>query len=110
MGDIYDATYSAVRSKISGGNISEAVRDVLRQSCDFSRAAQAAHQAAIIIEAEQTRPSVLYKPDLGKDGNMWSALYGSNIQEGVCGWGETPAKAMADFDKNWQEQMPGEVS
>lgn len=103
MSETYDAIYSAVRSKITGGNISEAVREAMRLSCDFSHAAQAAHQAAIIIEAEQTRPSVLYRPDLAKDGNMWSALYGSNIQEGVCGYGETPAAAMAAFDKAWRE-------
>lgn len=53
---------------------------------------------------EQRRPHVLMKPSLGKDGNMWCALYGDNIQEGVCGFGETPAQAMADFDKNWETE------
>lgn len=50
------------------------------------------------------RPSVIYRPSIGRDGNQWSVLYGDNIMEGVCGYGDTPEKAMADFDKNWKEQ------
>jgi hypothetical protein len=63
-------------------------------------AAQAKCLAAEIL----CRPHVYMKPDLRKDGNMWSALYGPNIQEGVCGYGETPEKAMEAFDRNWKEQ------
>jgi len=54
---------------------------------------------------ELKRPSVMFKPSLERDGNLWSALYGSNIQEGVCGFGESPALAMADFDKSWFEEL-----
>ncbi|MCW0104448.1 hypothetical protein [Burkholderia pseudomallei] len=32
---------------------------------------------------------------------VWCALYGPNLMEGVCGFGDSPAEAMADFDKNW---------
>ena len=103
--ETYDAIYAAVRSKISGGNITEAVREAMRFSCDFSHAAAAAHQAAISIEVEHTRPSAVYKPDLGKCGNKWSALYGSNIQEGVCGFGDSPEEAMRAFDKAWIEKI-----
>ena len=53
------------------------------------------------IAEKLTAPHVVIRPHLAKDGNMWSALYGDNLQEGVCGFGETPALAMADFDKNW---------
>lgn len=53
------------------------------------------------IRAEQTRPSVVYRPDLSLDGNKWSALYGANLMEGVCGWGDSPDEAMADFDRRW---------
>lgn len=38
------------------------------------------------------------------DGSKWCALYGPNIMEGVCGFGDTPAEAMSDFDKNWVSQ------
>ena len=32
-----------------------------------------------------------------KDGNQWCFLYGSNIQEGVCGFGDTIAQAASNF-------------
>jgi hypothetical protein len=32
---------------------------------------------------------------------MWCALFGDNLQEGVVGFGETPAKAMYAFDTAW---------
>ena len=44
------------------------------------------------------RPSVLFRPTLSVDGNMWCALLGDNLQVGVAGFGETPAKAMYAFD------------
>ena len=46
-------------------------------------------------------PSVLYRPKLYIDGNMWCALYGDDIQSGVCGFGKSPGKAMDDFNRNW---------
>lgn len=46
----------------------------------------------------QMRPSVLYRPTLSADGNMWCALLGDDLQSGVAGFGETPDKAMAAFD------------
>ncbi len=52
---------------------------------------------------EQMRPSVIFKPTLSKDGNMWCALFGANLQEGVAGFGETPAKAMYAFDAAWSK-------
>ena len=35
-----------------------------------------------------------------KDGNMWCYLYGGNIQEGICGFGETIYKAAWNFYSN----------
>ena len=51
------------------------------------------------------RPSTLYKPTLSKDGNMWCALYGNNLQDGVAGFGESPEKAYFDFDKSWNTDI-----
>lgn len=53
---------------------------------------------------EYQRPSVVFKPTLTQDGNMWCALFGENLQEGVAGFGETPAKAMYAFDQAWLSQ------
>lgn len=51
-----------------------------------------------------TSPSVVYKPKLYPDGDQWCALYGDDLQSGVCGFGDTPIKAMEDFDKNFVYQ------
>lgn len=39
------------------------------------------------------------KPSLTKDGNMWCALHGENLQEGIAGFGPTPAKALLAFEQ-----------
>lgn len=53
------------------------------------------------VEIEKKRPCYLLKPILKIDGDMWCALYGDNLQDGVAGFGETPAKAFVDFDINF---------
>lgn len=60
--------------------------------------------AAQMAEIERARPFMLLRPPVYPDGNMWCALYGDNLQEGVAGFGETPEKAAADFDNNWRTQ------
>ena len=69
------------------------------------------HQAAIhlynaaISEQDRAwlaeRPSYMLRPKLSMDGNKWCALYGDNLQDGVSGFGDSPALAYADFDKAW---------
>ncbi len=73
---------------------------------DWSRVAASSieHHAMMAAEAwkcaayEQERPSVLFRPTLSADGDMWCALLGDDLQSGVAGFGETPAKAMFAFD------------
>lgn len=48
-----------------------------------------------------TRPHVLMRPALSKDGDQWCALYGEDLQHGCAGFGDTPEKAMAKFDDAW---------
>jgi len=55
------------------------------------------------IREEFTRPSVLFRPTVCLDGNKWCALYGSNIMEGVVGWGDSPDEACKDFDRVWKK-------
>ena len=66
--------------------------------CHEARMAGAAIQVAA---ASHERPSVLYRPSLTVDGNQWCAIYGENLQDGVAGFGNSPADAMWDFDRNW---------
>ena len=60
----------------------------------------------LACRAEELRaaPHVLMRPAVYPDGNQWCALYGEALQMGVAGFGETPAKACADFDHNWRSQ------
>jgi hypothetical protein len=65
-----------------------------------------AAQEAQITEQARRAPSVLMQPRISLDGNQWCALYGENLQDGVAGFGDSPEKAMSDFDKNWLAALP----
>jgi hypothetical protein len=104
MSDSYQAIYDAVRSRISGGNIGDAVRDAASQAFDISHSQAMIRDQFMSVAWEMTRPAVLFKPALSRDGNQWCALYGTNLVEGLAGFGDTPEAAMADFDKKWREQ------
>lgn len=106
MSDSYQAIYDAVRSRIQGGNISEAAESALRDA--FGNADHVIRCSMRDVSdafAEHSRPSAVYRPTLGIDGNKWCALYGPNLMEGVCGFGDSPADAMADFDANWTKRI-----
>ena len=66
-------------------------------ACYESNAASAKYDLAL----EMLRPFYLLRPKVFPDGDQWCALYGENIQDGVCGFGNTPAKAAAQFDISW---------
>lgn len=104
MSDSYQAIYDAVRSRISGGNIGEIIREAALSAFETSYS-----QAMIVgqftaVASEMQRPAVLFRPSLYADGGQWCALYGDDIQSGVCGFGETPEAAMAAFDRAWHEE------
>jgi hypothetical protein len=102
--DTYQAVYDAVRSKISGGNITQAVMDAIRES-NIAFYAEQACRSAQEAANEHSRPCILFKPVLSLDGNKWCALYGSNLQEGVAGFGDSPAEAMYAFDAEWNKKI-----
>lgn len=100
----YQAIYDAVRSRISGGDVGQAVESAIREanlSHHAAMAAEVAREAAL----EQCRPSVLFRPTLSIDGNQWCALYGDDLQCGVAGFGDSPADAMWDFDRQWATKI-----
>jgi len=105
---MYQAIYDATRSRLSNGDIGEAVQAALRD-------ANLAHYASVVSEAymraaaEQERPSVLFRPKVHIDGNQWCALYGENLQDGVAGFGFSPEQAMHDFDRNWYAKLTPNV-
>lgn len=95
--------YDAVRSKISGGDIGQAVSDAARNAFDISHRAEMVSNEFLTAAYEMHRPCVLFKPALSQDGNAWLAIYG-DLPTGVVGAGDTPAAAMADFDKAWHRK------
>jgi hypothetical protein len=102
MSDSYQAIYDAVRSRISNGDIGKAIHDVAWQHFDISHTVTMIrdHISAEIsmVAAEMARPSVLFKPKLYPDGNMWCVLLGEDIQEGLAAFGASPDEAMRNFD------------
>ncbi len=99
MSDSYQAIYDAVRSRISGGNIGQEVAEAARRAFDIGYILQHAQQEIYTVSDRITRPSVLFRPDLSRDGELWRAGYGD-----VSGVGSTPREAMSDFDNNWINQ------
>jgi hypothetical protein len=107
--DTYQAVYDAVRSRISIGDVGVAVENAIRGENIghfMQMAAESVRQAASAYES----PAAIYRPALSIDGNQWCALYGANLQDGVAGFGDSPALAMADFDRNWFAKLPARVA
>jgi hypothetical protein len=76
--------------------------DLAEQSICF--AAEAVRNRINDFVSNMDRPSVIYRPKLSLDGNMWIALFGDNLQEGVVGIGTSPNEAMYQFDNAWYEK------
>jgi hypothetical protein len=111
--DAYQPIYDAVRSRLSNGDIGQAVEAVMREA----NLAHYVECAATLIGYEATKaaeaytaPSAVYRPALKMDGNQWCALYGDNLQDGIAGFGDTPAAAMREFDKAWATCKAGLVA
>ena len=67
----------------------------------------------VAVEAAAARyesPSAVYRPSLSVDGNQWCALYGDNLQDGVAGFGDSPADAMWNFDQAWTTKLTRGIS
>ena len=111
--EAYQPIYDAVRSRISNGDIGAAVETAFRDASlghYVERAAAAIAEDACRAAETYTAPSAVYRPALKIDGNQWCALYGENLQEGVAGFGDTPAAAMREFDKAWNTYKAGFVA
>jgi len=102
MSDNYEAVYNAVRSRFNGCDTSQAVESAISNAFSNMYVIPEVVRGCISEAAiEMMRPFFLLKPKVFPDGDMWCALYGENLQEGVAGFGETPAKASTQFDIEW---------
>lgn len=77
--------------------------------CTAAELAIQAENKRIEAEEERVRPFVLMHPKLYPDGNQWCALYGEDLQSGVCGFGDTPDAASRDFDKEWHTSIGNQM-
>ena len=102
MSDSYQAIYDAVRSRVHGCSVGDAMESVLRECFgDAHHFMASVAQEYEFAAYEQQRPSAVFKPKIYKDGNQWCALLGDDLQGGVCGFGDSPDLAARDFDKHW---------
>ena len=51
--------------------------------------------------ADRMAPHVVLRAKVYPDGDKWCCLYGDNPQDGVAGFGDTPAEAAKAFDTMW---------
>lgn len=107
MSDTYQAVYDAVRSRMTNGDIGNAIEQSIRDMNLPHYVERAMHSVAESI-GEYAEPSSIFRPVLSIDGNQWCALYGDNLQDGVAGFGDSPALAMRNFNKNWHAKLPAE--
>ena len=56
---------------------------------------------ADIIQQSEYRLFPILKPSLTKDGDQWCVFYGEDLQVGICGFGETPYRAIIAFNKGF---------
>lgn len=52
-----------------------------------------------------TAPHLTFIPKIFRDGNQWCALYGDDLQSGICGFGNSPDAALADYNQAWREDI-----
>ena len=67
----------------------------------IAHAAEMTQETFRYVASSYERPSVLFRPKLSVDGDQWCAMYGDDLQSGVAGFGNSPSKAMDDFDRAW---------
>jgi hypothetical protein len=109
MSDAYQPIYDAVRSKIHNGDVGFAIQQAVRDA-NLSHYAEMAYRSVHESFSQYERPSVMFRPTLSADGTKWCALYGEDLQSGVAGFGDTPDKAMQDFDRAWWNEATPEAT
>ena len=62
-------------------------------------------ELSVAVQIEEMNLFSILNPKLFVDGNKWCVLYGDNIQSGVCGFGDSPEKAVWDFNKSWSKSL-----
>lgn len=59
----------------------------------------------LLVEKQEYNLFQMLKPKLYRDGNQWCVLYGDNLQEGICGFGDSPYKAIWNWKQAFDEPI-----
>jgi len=62
------------------------------------------------VEAAEYNLVAILKPRISIDGNQWCVLFGENLQDGVCGFGDTAYDAVIAFKKAWHTKVGASAS
>ncbi len=76
----------------------------LKSQLSFEADKEHMNRMHIIVEQQEFNLFSIIKPKLYKDGNQWCCLYGEDIMEGIVGFGETPYKAVWDWQSAWHKK------
>ena len=66
---------------------------------------EAQSRLSAAVEAEEMQLFSMLKPKLFIDGDQWCCMYGENLQDGISGFGDTPKKAVSDWNKQWNKPL-----
>jgi hypothetical protein len=70
-----------------------------RHAMDYALAAMS--QMELYCEAHPGSPAAVRRPRLLVRGDLWIALLGPNVEEGIVGIGSTVAAALRAFDRQY---------
>jgi hypothetical protein len=86
---------------MKNGILNQEYSHMLANSIDHKMTIQHEEELNYIIMKQEMHYMHVFNLKPVKEGNQWMVLLGENIQEGICGFGETPLKAVLDFNKNF---------
>lgn len=61
-------------------------------------------QIDILVQKQEYNLVATLNPKIFIDGNQWCVLYGENLVEGIAGFGDTPYKAVLDFNTSFHSK------
>ena len=79
------------------------------QRGSMDHAAAAIEQMDIYCAAHPESPSAIRRPKLFVRSDLWIALLGPSIEEGIVGIGPTVAAALRAFDAQYMAGAPNEI-
>ena len=85
------------------GILNEEYSHMLANSIDHKITIQHQEELNYIIMKQEMHYMSVFNLKPVKEGSVWMVLLGDNIQEGICGFGETPLKAVLDFNTNFTQ-------